>query len=115
VPPIITTAFDAKSAAKLNMSDDEGMYEEDSMDVDDFEDFDEPSPAPIPGPSVPPKGRKRFLADLEEMKKFCVIGFGFHGFDLRSTFKSSQYYEWQAMLYDGYHSDFPLRTDAIVA
>ncbi|KIM73751.1 hypothetical protein PILCRDRAFT_99249 [Piloderma croceum F 1598] len=62
------------------MSDDEGMYEEDTMDVDDFEDFDEPSPAP----SVPLKGRKRFLADLEEMKKFSVIGFGFHGFDLRN-------------------------------
>jgi hypothetical protein len=71
------------------MSDDEGLDGDYSMDVDDFDDFDEPSPAPIPGPNIPLKGRKRFLADLEEMRKTCVIGFGFHGFDLRSTFKIS--------------------------
>jgi hypothetical protein len=98
--PSIVAEVSKTQGAKLNMSesDDEGMHEEDIMDVDDFEDFDEPSSAP----SVPLKGRKRFLADLEEMKKFSVIGFGFHGFDLRSTFKRSQYYyECQAMLYDG--------------
>jgi hypothetical protein len=68
------------------MSDDDGIDEDYSMDVDDFEDFDEPSPVPISGPTVPLKGRKRFMADLEEMKKTCVIGFGLHGFELRSKF-----------------------------
>jgi ubiquitin-conjugating enzyme E2 Q len=80
------------------MFDDEGLDEDYPMDVDDFDDFDEPSPAPISNPSVPLKGRKRFLADLEEMRKNCVIGFSFQGFDLRSTFNCSQYHsEWRAM------------------
>jgi hypothetical protein len=74
------------------MSDDEVIDMDYEMDLDDFNDFDEPPPAPIPGPSAPPKGRKRFLADLEEMKKMCVVGFGFQGYDLRSTFKSSLFF-----------------------
>ena len=83
MPPIAVNAFKANAqSTKQSMSDDD--Y---SMDVDDFEDFDEPSPPPMPGPSVPLKGRKRFLADLEEMRKTCVIGFSFHGFDLRSKFQ----------------------------
>jgi len=62
VPPIAVNAFKANAqSTKQSMSDDD--Y---SMDVDDFEDFDEPSPPPMPGPSVPLKGRKRFLADLVE-------------------------------------------------
>jgi hypothetical protein len=68
------------------MSDDEAMDVDHDMDLDDFGDFDEPSPAPIPSSSGPPKGRKRFLADLEEMKKLCVVGFGYQGYHLRSTF-----------------------------
>jgi len=70
------------------MSDDEVIDLDYEMDLDDFNVFDEPPPAP----SAPPKGRKRFLADLEEMKKMCVVGFGFQGYDLRSTFKSSLFF-----------------------
>lgn len=84
------------------MSDDEAMDMDHEMDVDDFEDFEdfeEPLPAPIPSSSGPPKGRKRFLADLEEMKKLCVVGFGYQGYHLRSTFKNSRFsLEPQAML-----------------
>lgn len=69
------------------MSDDEVLDGDYEMDVDDFQDFDKPAPAPTAAPSVVLKGRKRFVADLEDMKKTCVIGFSFRGFDLRSRFK----------------------------
>jgi hypothetical protein len=89
------------------MYDGEGIEEEYSMDADDFEDFEEPSPAPIPGPNVPLKGRKRFLADLEEMKKMCAIGFGSHGLDLSSKCKGYRYpSERPAMLNGMYLSDY---------
>jgi hypothetical protein len=59
------------------------------IDIDDVEEFDEPSPAPIPSPSGLFRGRKRFLADLEEIRNMCIIGFGFQGYYLRSKFNLS--------------------------
>lgn len=97
-------------SSKVNMFDDEGIDEDYGMDLDDFEDLDEPSPAPIQRSNIPLKGRKRFMADLEEMKKCCVIGFGFHGFDLRSTCISFQYFsEQRLMYYDWYQSTFIMK------
>ena len=74
----------------MNMSDDEDMDDEYSMDVDEYDDSDvEPSPAyPSPGPSVtavPPKGRKRFLADLQDLKKSVIIKLGSNGYALKSA------------------------------
>ena len=58
------------------MSDDD---DDSGMDVD-FDDPDDPPAVVV----VPLKGRKRFLADLDEMRKISVVGFTFQGFDLRS-------------------------------
>lgn len=69
------------------MSDDEGMEDDYAMDVDDFEDYDVPSPVSATAglSATALKGRRRFLADLEELKKTTVIKFGSHGFVLKST------------------------------
>lgn len=75
----------------MNMSDDDEIEEDYSMDVDEYDDSDaESSPEyPSPGPSVatvPLKGRKRFLADLQELKKPVVVKLGSHGYALKSEF-----------------------------
>lgn len=66
------------SGSNLNMSDDEAMDVDYDIEEDEYPDSEDASSAPL-------KGRKRFLADLEEMKKLCVNGFSFHGYDLEST------------------------------
>lgn len=84
----ITTKAKTRLAPDImSMSDEDGIEDEFSMDVDDYEDEDEiryPSPAPG-ATAVPLKGRKRFLADLEELKKPSVIKLGSHGYALKST------------------------------
>lgn len=71
------------------MSDDEGIEDEFAMDVDEYmDDASDEIVYPSPGPStstVPLKGRKRFLADLEELKKPVVIKLGSHGYALKSA------------------------------
>ena len=67
------------------MTDDEEDYEiefEGDGGFHDYEDDTTPAPAPV----RPLKGRKRFLADLEDMKKRCEVGFNWHGYDLKSTY-----------------------------
>lgn len=67
------------------MSDNEVIDEDYEMGDDEDYTFSDDEPAPAPAPVGPLKGRKRFMADLEEIKKTGVIGFTFKGFVLRST------------------------------
>lgn len=74
------------SGSNLNMSDDEAMDVDYDIEEDEYPDSEDASTLiSAPASSAPLKGRKRFLADLEEMKKLCVNGFSFHGYDLEST------------------------------
>ena len=70
------------------MSDDEVMEEDYEIglgdDEDDFHDSNDNVP-PISALARPLKGRKRFLADLEDMKNRCEIGFNWHGYNVKST------------------------------
>lgn len=69
------TGSDAQSSSPKLIND--GV-----IDDGDSEDVDESSLVSCPGGLI--RGRERFWADIEEMRKMCIIGFAFQGFLLRS-------------------------------